>query len=115
MISFSTSPETVRCPSSGGRWHPRGTLVVVGGEAGGRWTGGLDRVLRAAALSLFVGQKLRGLASVERTEDLEFLTTLLEDGRIRPVIDRTFRLAEAPAAIEYVHEGRARGKVVVTI
>jgi NADPH:quinone reductase-like Zn-dependent oxidoreductase len=94
---------------------PKGTLVVVGGEAGGRWTGGLDRVLRAAALSLFVGQKLRGLASVERREDLEFLATLIEDGKVRPVIDRTFTLAEAPAAIEYVHEGRARGKVVVTI
>ncbi|WP_427005175.1 NAD(P)-dependent alcohol dehydrogenase [Pseudarthrobacter sp. H2] len=94
---------------------PKGTLVVVGGEAGGRWAGGLDRVLRAAALSLFVGQKLRGLASVERQVDLEFLTTLIEDGRIRPVIDKTVTLAEAPAAIEYVHEGRARGKVVVTI
>ncbi|WP_211881456.1 NAD(P)-dependent alcohol dehydrogenase [Pseudarthrobacter albicanus] len=94
---------------------PKGTLVVVGGEAGGRWAGGLDRVLRAAVLSLFVGQKLRGLASVERQEDLEFLTTLIEEGKIRPVIDKTVTLAEAPAAIEYVHEGRARGKVVVTI
>lgn len=94
---------------------PKGTLVVVGGEAGGRWTGGIGRPLRAAVLSLFVGQKLRGLASVERKEDLEFLTQLIEAGKIVPVIDKACPLAEAPAAIDYVHEGRARGKVVVTI
>lgn len=94
---------------------PRGTLVIVGGEGGGRWTGGFERSLRAAMLSPFVGQKLKGLMAVERAEDLRFLTGLIEAGTVRPVIDRTYALADAAAAIQYVHEGRARGKVVVTV
>ena len=94
---------------------PRGTLVIVGGEGGGRWTGGFGRSLRAAMLSPFVAQKLKGLMAVERAEDLRFLTGLIEAGTVRPVIDRTYALADAPAAIQYVHEGRARGKVVVTV
>jgi NADPH:quinone reductase-like Zn-dependent oxidoreductase len=94
---------------------PRGTLVVVGGEGGGPWTGGIGRSLRAGMLSLFVGQKLRALMSVERHEDLRFLTQLIEAGTVAPVIDKSYALADAPAAIQYVHEGRARGKVVVAI
>lgn len=94
---------------------PRGTLVIVGGEGDGRWTGGFERSLRAAMLPPFVGQKLKGLMAVERAEDLRFLTGLIEAGTVRPVIDRTYALADAPAAIQYMHEGRARGKVVITV
>lgn len=94
---------------------PRGTLVIVGGEGGGKWTGGFGRSLRAAMLSPFVGQKLKGLIAVERQEDLRFLTGLIEAGTVAPVIDRSYPLVEAAAAIQYVHEGRARGKVVVTV
>lgn len=94
---------------------PRGTLVIVGGEGGGKWTGGFGRSLRAPALSLFVGQKLKGLLAVERAEDLRTLAELIEAGTVKPVIDRTFSLGDAPAAIQYLHEGRARGKVVVTV
>lgn len=93
----------------------KGTLVIVGGEAGGRWFGGIERLLRAALLSPFVGQKLLGLISLERAEDLRALAELIETGTVMPVIDRTYQLVEAPAAIQYVHEGRARGKVVVTV
>ncbi|MDQ5840449.1 MAG: NAD(P)-dependent alcohol dehydrogenase [Chloroflexota bacterium] len=94
---------------------PHGTLVIVGGEGGGKWTGGFGRSLRAAALSLFVGQKLKGLLAVERAQDLRALAELIEAGTVKPVIDRSFALADAPAAIQYMHEGRARGKVVVTV
>ncbi len=94
---------------------PHGTLVIVGGEGGGKWTGGFGRSLRAPALSLFVGQKLKGLLAVERAEDLRTLAELIEAGTVKPVIDRTFSLGDAPAAIQYLHEGRARGKVVVTV
>jgi NADPH:quinone reductase-like Zn-dependent oxidoreductase len=94
---------------------PRGTLVIVGGEGGGRWTGGFGRSLRAAMLSPFVGQKLKGLIAVERPEDLRFLAGLIEAGTVAPVIDKSYPLGEAAAAIQYVHEGRARGKVVVTV
>lgn len=94
---------------------PRGTLVIVGGEGGGRWTGGFERSLRAAMLSPFVGQKLKGLIAAERAEDLRFLTEFIEAGTVTPVIDKTYALDDAAAAIQYVHEGRARGKVVVTV
>lgn len=94
---------------------PRGTLVIVGGEGGGKWTGGFERALRAAALSPFVGQQLKGLIASERTEDLRFLTGLIEAGKVRPVIDRTYALADAPAAIGHLRDGSARGKIVITL
>jgi NADPH:quinone reductase-like Zn-dependent oxidoreductase len=49
------------------------------------------------------------------TRDLDVLRELIESGKVTPVIDRTFPLAQAPEAIRYVHDGRARGKVVVTV
>jgi NADPH:quinone reductase-like Zn-dependent oxidoreductase len=95
---------------------PKGTLVIVGGDGGGRWTGGFFRgVLRAPLLSLFVGQRLRGLISKENKEDLEALRELIEAGKVTPVIDRTYPLIEAPEAIRYLERGHPRGKVVITI
>ena len=95
--------------------NPRGTLVIVGGETTGRWLAGSDRQLRAMALSPFVGQTLRTFIATERTEDLVVLAELIESGQVTPVIDRTYPLAEVPAAIRYMQDGRARGKVVITI
>jgi NADPH:quinone reductase-like Zn-dependent oxidoreductase len=94
---------------------PEGTLVIVGGEGGGRWLGGIDRQLRAQLLSPFVRQKLGTWISKERQEDLEELRELLEAGKVTPVVDRTFPLSEVPDAIRYLREGRARGKVVITV
>jgi NADPH:quinone reductase-like Zn-dependent oxidoreductase len=93
---------------------PRGTLVIVGGETGGRWLGGFDRSLRAVVLSAFVSQSLAMLASSENSEDLRAVRDLIESGKVTPVIDRAYSLSEAPAAIRYVSEGRAKGKVVIT-
>jgi NADPH:quinone reductase-like Zn-dependent oxidoreductase len=92
---------------------PRGTLVLAGGEDGGRWLGGLDRQLRAALLNPFVGQRLRSLLSSENGADLRILGELAASGRLAPVVDRTFELAETAAAMAYLTAGRARGKVVV--
>jgi NADPH:quinone reductase-like Zn-dependent oxidoreductase len=95
---------------------PRGTLVIVGGEGGGRWLGGFDRqILRAPIRSLVVRQKLRPLVSKETSEDLLVLKELIEAGKVTPVIDRTYPLSEAPDAIRYLAEGHARGKVVITV
>ena len=93
---------------------PRGTLVIVGAEDAGNWLG-IRRQLRAAALSPFVRQKLGFFISKERRQDLEELRTLLEAGTVRPVVDRTLPLEEVPAAIRYLRDGHARGKVVITI
>jgi NADPH:quinone reductase-like Zn-dependent oxidoreductase len=92
---------------------PAGTLVLVGGERGGRWLGGMERNVGALLLSPFVRQNLRGLISVERAEDLELLRELIEAGTVRPVVERTFPLAAAADAIRHLHAGRARGKIVV--
>jgi NADPH:quinone reductase-like Zn-dependent oxidoreductase len=56
-------------------------------------------VLRAPLVSLLVGQRLRGLATTERLEDLQRLAELIASGQVRPVIDRTYPLIEAPDAI----------------
>jgi NADPH:quinone reductase-like Zn-dependent oxidoreductase len=94
----------------------KGTLVIVGGDGGGPWTGGFFRgMLRAPVVSLFVGQRLRGLNSKVKREDLVALSELIEAGTLTPVIDRTYPLIEAPDAIRYLEEGHAGGKVVITV
>ncbi|HYG72274.1 MAG TPA: NAD(P)-dependent alcohol dehydrogenase [Actinomycetota bacterium] len=93
-----------------------GTLVIVGGDGGGRWTGGFFRgMLRAPLVSLFVGQRLMGLQTVERRSDLEDLAAMIEDGALTPLVDRTFDLVEAADAIRYLEHGHPRGKVIVTV
>ena len=92
-----------------------GTLVIVGSETGGRWFGGFDRSLRAPVLSLFVGQKLRPLANSENARDLVALTELIESGAVTPAIERTYPLSETPAAVQHMVEGRAHGKIVITV
>jgi NADPH:quinone reductase-like Zn-dependent oxidoreductase len=94
---------------------PKGTLVIVGGEGGGKLTGGLERSLGAPLVSLFSGRKFKGLAAKETHLDLEALASLIESGSVKPAVDRIFPLAEAPAAIQYLREGRARGKVVIRV
>ncbi len=94
---------------------PTGTLVIVGGEEGGRWTGGFGRSLRAPLLSPFVRQRLTMLASKERASDQERLTPLIEAGTVTPTIDRTYPLDRVPEAMRHLEAGGVRGKVVITI
>ncbi len=94
---------------------PRGTLVIVGGEGGGRWTGGFERQLRAAVLSPLVGQRLHALSSTQRQEDLLFLKDVIDAGQVTPVISRTYPLDEAAKALSDADEGHGRGKTVITV
>jgi NADPH:quinone reductase-like Zn-dependent oxidoreductase len=95
---------------------PSGTLVIVGGEGGGRWLGGFDRNLRAVALSRLVGQRLRMLASKPRQDDLQTLRELIKAGQVTPVLDRSYPLGEVPEAIRHMVEGHGSGgKIVITI
>jgi NADPH:quinone reductase-like Zn-dependent oxidoreductase len=94
---------------------PKGRLLITGGETDGRWLGGSDRQIRAAVLSLFVSQKLGTFSASENAVDLMALRELIEAGKIEPVIDRIYPLADVPAAIRYLVEGRARGKIVITL
>jgi len=93
---------------------PRGTVVLVGGS-NGRWINGLGRVLKARLLAPLVRQNLRPCQEKATKEDLAVLKELIEAGKVKPVIDRTFTLSETPEAMRYLETGRARGKVVVTV
>ncbi len=94
---------------------PTGTLVITGGEEGDRWIGGTDRQLRAMAMSPFLKQKLRSFIASESCEYLVELRELIEAGKLKPVVDRTFPLSKAPEAMRYLTSGRARGKLVITV
>lgn len=94
---------------------PRGTLVIVGGEGGSAWGGGLHRQLWASVLSVFSRQRLGTFVSRERGTDLLTLAEMVAAGEVTPVVDSTFGLAEAADAIRYLVAGSAAGKVAVTV
>ena len=94
---------------------PTGTLVIVGGENGGRWFGGTDRPLRATLLSPLVRQRLTTFVAREDAAHLERLADLVETGRVTPIVDRSFPLADAADAIAHLESGRTRGKIAIDI
>lgn len=93
---------------------PKGTLVIVGGEGGGKWVG-LGRQLRAMMLSPLVGQRLVMFITAQRASDLEVLTELIQAGKVVPAVERTYPLARATEAIRSLEDGRIRGKLVITL
>jgi NADPH:quinone reductase-like Zn-dependent oxidoreductase len=94
---------------------PRGTLVLVGGEFNGRWFGGVGRLVRARLLSLVVRERLRNFVASENAGDLDALRELIETGKLTPAVDRAYPLSEAAAAVRYLLDGHARGKVVISV
>ena len=94
---------------------PRGTLVITGGENGGPWLGGMGRNIGAQLLSPFVSQRLTAIVARERRADLLTLGDLADSGAVRPAIERAYPLSQAAAALRHLAEGRARGKVVISI
>jgi NADPH:quinone reductase-like Zn-dependent oxidoreductase len=95
---------------------PTGTLGIVGGDGGGKWTGGFFRqILRAPILSLVTKQRFRPVISKETGEDLRALAELIERGEVTPVVGRTFPLVEAADALRHLEGGHPAGKVVVTV
>ena len=96
--------------------EPHGTLVIVGGEGGGRWTGGFGRaVVRAPLVSLVTRQRLRPLISDEPAEDLRALTHLIEAGAVRPAVTRVLPLGAAAEALADAEQGHGRGKTVIAV
>ena len=93
---------------------PHGTLIQSYGD-GSRWLGPLGNMIKAPMLSLFVGQTLKAFNAKETTEALDEITELIEAGKLTPVIDRNYSLAEAVQAIQLVEQGRPAGKVTVTV
>jgi NADPH:quinone reductase-like Zn-dependent oxidoreductase len=95
---------------------PRGTLVLVGGEGGGRWIGSaMGRSLRALVLSPFISQKLRMVVATVKRGDLQALSQLIESGQVTPIIDTTYPLRDVPDALRRLRTGHAHGKLAIAI
>ncbi|MEV6772306.1 NAD(P)-dependent alcohol dehydrogenase [Nocardia sp. NPDC051030] len=94
---------------------PTGTLVLGGGENGGRWMAGIDRSLRAVLLSPFVRHRLRGLLALPDPEVLGVLAELATAGAVTPKLTRTFALPEVPTAIDHLLTAHPLGKIVITV
>lgn len=93
---------------------PHGTVVFVGGENAGGLTG-MGRQVRGLLLSPFVGQRLALLPTKESAEDYERVTSLIEAGHVKPMVDETFTLEAASSAVRRLEKGLIRGKVAITV
>jgi NADPH:quinone reductase-like Zn-dependent oxidoreductase len=93
---------------------PRGALVLVGAPKGNRLLGPVSHIAKVRLASLRAGQKAVFFVSKVSNQDLMTLRELLEDGTIRPVVERSYPLREAADALRYLGEGHARGKLVIT-
>ena len=94
---------------------PKGTYIIVAGPTGRWMIRLLARMLKAIVLSWFGSQKLIPLPVRRSQADLNTMRTLMKAGKVKPVIDRCYRLSEAAEAIRYLEERHARGKVVITL
>ena len=92
-----------------------GTLVIVGGEDGNRFTGGVGRQVRAMALSPFVGQRLTTFISTEHYSFIERLAEFLAAGSVVPVIGQRFELKDVPDAMRQLAAGNASGKTAIIV
>ena len=95
---------------------PNGIYVLIGGGSANEQglIGPLINPIKAMLLSPFVSQKMGMLLADLNHNDLAMLADLMQSGKVTPVIDRTYKLSELPQAIEYLEQGHARGKVVIT-
>jgi NADPH:quinone reductase-like Zn-dependent oxidoreductase len=93
---------------------PGGRVVVVGAKMSTKGLGPLGHVLRMRLGSIGKQRVTFFVAKIEK-DDLEVVRGLLESGTVRPAIDRTFPLEETAAALRYLGEGHARGKIVLTV
>src|SRR5574337_1352562 len=94
---------------------PRGTLVLVGGEGGDRFFGGMGRTLRAALWSMFLKQRLAMLMGFVKPEPLKALADILGQPGVTPAVDRSFPLEEAADAMRALVSSRVRGKLVLRV
>ena len=72
-------------------------------------------ILKANLLSRFVRQKFVRYGTETNKEDLKLLSDLMQTGKVKPVIDRSYKLSETAEAMRYFEQGHARGKVVLTV
>jgi NADPH:quinone reductase-like Zn-dependent oxidoreductase len=95
---------------------PNGICVMIGGGGPqeGNWIGPMARPIKALFLAPFISQKITQMIADVNNKDLTFLAELMQSGKMKSVVDRTYKLSETAAAVRYVEEGHARGKVLIT-
>ncbi|HEX6263409.1 MAG TPA: NAD(P)-dependent alcohol dehydrogenase [Actinomycetota bacterium] len=94
---------------------PGGVLLPNSGRSGGAWFGPLGRIALAFVLSPFIRGQGRQFVATVKAEDLVDITEMIEAGRVRPVVERTYPLGETPDALRHVARGHTRGKVVISV
>ena len=96
---------------------PKGIYVLIGGGGpnDGRIVGPLARPVKLLFMSPFISQKMGMMMAEIRQEDLAILADLMQSGKVKPVIDRTYPLSQVREAMQYLEAGHARGKVILTI
>jgi NADPH:quinone reductase-like Zn-dependent oxidoreductase len=94
---------------------PKGILVLNGGGSPGHVFGPVAGILRAVAVNTFVSQRLRPLPSRQNRQELLAVTGLIEDGKLTPVVGRTYPLADTAEGLRHVERGHSRGKAVVSV
>ena len=94
---------------------PNGIYVMIGSTDPGYWFGWLWKPLQAWMLSPFTSQKFGMILADLNKDDLATLAGLMQEGKVTPVIDKTYKLSDAAEALRYLEKGHARGKVVVTV
>ena len=97
--------------------NPKGKYVMVGGGGASEqgFIGLLARPLKAMVLSPFISQQMGMMMADTNQKDLTVLAEMMETGKLKPVIDRTYKLDQVPDAIRYLEEGHARGKVIIAV
>jgi NADPH:quinone reductase-like Zn-dependent oxidoreductase len=96
---------------------PNGKYVLIGGGSANEqgFLGGLGKALWAMFFSKFVNQQMGMMMADANQKDLTVLADMMQTGKLKPVIDRTYKLEQVPDAVRYVEQGHARGKVVITV
>ncbi len=97
--------------------NPNGKYILIGGGGpnDSRWVGPFGRVIKTMVLSRFVSQKMGMMVAELNQKDLTILADMMQSGKVKPVIDRSYKLSDLPEAIRYLEQGHARGKVVITV
>jgi len=96
---------------------PKGIDIGIGGGGPSEspWIGAFMGPIKGLVYSPFISQRFTFFVSSENSDDLSMLGRMMEEKKLTPVIDRTYKLDEVPTAIRYLEEGHARGKVVISV
>jgi NADPH:quinone reductase-like Zn-dependent oxidoreductase len=94
---------------------PHATVVLVGGQMGSRLFGPLGHMINMRVAAMFSSRKASFLMAKFNKADMEILRELLEDRKVKPVVDRRYELSEVADAFRYLGEGHTQGKVVITV